>query len=392
MRFFLQFVITGLFTACLLAVAGCTPEPPAPPPEAAKCSVMHPEKRELTDYEEFNGWLASDKTVEVRGRVRGHIAKVLFTDGQIVEQGQPLFEPFEAEIEKQKDRKKVSEAQMVAAEKEEARLKDLLKKGGASQSQVDKAEADVKSLAAQISAIANEVKRAELDLEYSKIKAEMGGRIGKAELTEGNLVNAGGSDPLLTTIVSIDPIRIYFNIDERSLQRYAENEGIKGRGLTKLLTELRDARAVFTFALDGELVPTHKGTLTFGDNRIDPATGTLQVYGTVENKDGQFLPGSRVRVRVQIGKPYPALLVPETAILADQTQRYVLIADDTNTVRRKNVTLGALTDDALRAIRPADKLPEGEKPDDWWVLVDNLQRARVNYPIDPQKPGTSATR
>jgi RND family efflux transporter MFP subunit len=401
MRPFTKSLIAGLSVGFILTAAGCPPEHPEAPPEAVKCAVRHPEKRELTDYEQFNGQLEPSKVVEVRARVRGHIAKVHFKDGDIVKDGDPLFDldpqPFQTEIDKQNDRKKIYEAQKVAAEKEEARLKDLLKKGGASQSQVDKAEADAKALVSQIAATANDVRRAELDLEYSQIKAELDdwaakrGRIGKAELTEGNLVNAGGSDPLLTTIASIHPIRVYFNVDERSLQRYAENQGIATKSLTDLLTRLKDAKAPFTFALDSEKVPTHKGELTFGNNRIDPATGTLQIYGTVDNEDGKFLPGSRVRVRVQIGQPYPALLVPETAILADQDQRYVLIADGKNVVQRRNVTLGALTDDGLRAIKPADQLAAGEKPEDWWVLVDNLQRARINYPVDPQKPGASAT-
>src|SRR5262245_20076114 len=186
MRPFNKYLSAGLFVAFFLGAAGCTHEPPAAPPEAVKCSVAHPEKRELTDYEEFNGWLAADKIVEVRGRVRGHIYKVHFTNGQIVKEGDPLFDldprPFEAEIEKQKDRKKIFEAQKVAADKEEARLKELLKKGGASQSQVDKAEADALSLVSQIAATENDIKRAKLDLEYSKIKADMDGRIGRAEL------------------------------------------------------------------------------------------------------------------------------------------------------------------------------------------------------------------
>jgi RND family efflux transporter MFP subunit len=379
------------------ASVGCTPEQASAPPEAVKCSVVHPEKRQLTDYEEFNGRLEPDKVVEVRARVRGHITKVHFKDGDTVKDGDRLFDldprPFEAEIEKKKDQKKVFEAQKVAAEKEEARLKDLLKKGGASQSQVDKAEADAKSLVSQIAAAANEVKRAELDLGYAQIKAELNdwpdkrGRIGKAELTEGNLVNAGGSDPLLTTIASIHPIRVQFNIDERSLQRYAENKGIEKKSLTEILEGLKDSKAPFTFARDSEKVPTHKGELSFGNNRIDPTTGTLLIYGTVNNEKGKFLPGARVRARLQIGEAHPALLVPEKSILADQDQRYVLIADDKNVVKRRNVTLGILTDDGLRVITPVDSLAEGEKPEDWWILVDNLQRVRINYPVDPQKPG-----
>jgi RND family efflux transporter MFP subunit len=189
----------------------------------------------------------------------------------------------------------------------------------------------------------------------------MPGRLGRAQLTEGNLVNAGGSDPVLTTIVAIDPIRVYFNVDERSLRRYAirlmsKEARTEAKTLIEALTKIKDMKASFSFALDGEREFTHSGELRFADNRIDPATGTIVLYGEVENKREQFVPGARVRVRIPIGKRYDALLVPEAAILADQDKRYVLIVEENpargpkNAVRRKDVTLGTLTDDGMRAI------------------------------------------
>jgi RND family efflux transporter MFP subunit len=233
------------------------------------------------------------------------------------------------------------------------------------------------------------VQRVKLDLEYSRITADIDGRVGRAEMTEGNLVNAGGSDPLLTTIVSVNPIRIYFNIDERSMQRYAKGIGARGGSLGDLLANLKDQKATFSFALDGETGFTHEGTLRFGDNRVDPSTGTLQAYGIAPNDKGAFIPGSRVRVRLTIGKPYKASLVPDTAILSDQDKRFVLIVDDKKIARRRNVTLGAITDDGMRAIVPADKLTEGDDISKWEVIVDNLQRARLNYPVEVSAPGRS---
>ena len=255
--------------------------------------------------------------------------------------------------------------------------------------ELDKAEAAAASLGAQIAASQNEVDRVKLDLEYSRITADIAGRVGRAELTEGNLVNAGGSDPLLTTIVSVDPIRIYFNVDERSLQRYAKGVGARGGSLVDMLAKLKEQKAKFSFALDGETGFTHEGELRFGDNRVDPSTGTVQVYGIVPNDKGTFVPGSRVRVRLTIGKPYNASLVPDTAILSDQDKRFVLIVDDKKTVRRRNVTLGAITDDGMRAIVATDKLTEGEDLSKWEVIVDNLQRARLNYPVEVSTPSTS---
>ena len=248
-------VTSSLFT-------GCKQETIVVAPEAPRVSVMKPEQRELSDHEEFNGWMAADQTVEVRSRVRGHIQKVNFTDGQYVKAGDLLFEldprGFQAEIGKYRDSKRVYEAQKTAADKEESRLRLLETKGGASTQQVEKAEADALALAAQISAVENEIATAELDLEYSRITADIGGRVSKAELTEGNLVNAGGSDPLLTTIVSVDPIRILFNVDERSMQRYAKSIGAAGGSLSDLLANMKDRQAKFEFALDGEAGFTHE--------------------------------------------------------------------------------------------------------------------------------------
>jgi RND family efflux transporter MFP subunit len=387
----LPLIATCLFGAVeLLSVSGCVESLPAVSPPPPKISVMHPQQREMADHEEFNGWMGADKTVDVRSRVRGHIVKVNFSDGQYVKKGDLLFEldprPFEADIGAAEDRVRIYEAQEKAAVADAARYQSLLPQRAASEQETEKAVATAAAMTAQVAAAKNEVIRAKLDLEYSRITADIDGRISKAEMAEGNLVNAGGSDPLLTTIVSVDPIRVYFNVDERSMQRYAKSIGSRGGSLADLLANLKDQQAVFEFALDGEKEFTHEGTLRFGDNRVDPSTGTVQVYGVAPNDKGMFVPGSRVRVRLTVGKPYTAILVPDTAILSDQDKRFVLIVDDKNTVRRRNVVLGAITDEGMRAIQPADKQLEGEDPAQWQVIVDNLQRARLNYPVEVVSP------
>jgi RND family efflux transporter MFP subunit len=372
---------------------GCSKDGPPPGAEAPKASVMHPVKQELTNTLEFNGWMKEDKVQEVRSRVRGHIKKVNFTNGQIVKKGDLLFEidprPFEVALEAAKAQVKAAEAQVQLATTEVARIRPLVRTGAASAQELDVWLAKKDVAAADKGKAEAGVDQANLELEYSRITADVSGRIGAAQLTEGNLVNAGGSDPLLATIVSIDPMRIYFNVDERSLQRYAASVKAAGKNVTELLASLKDSQVEFTFAL-GESGFKHTGKLAFSDNRIDPSTGTVQLYGTIPNKDGFFVPGARVRVRLPVGKPFSALLVPETAILADQDKRYVLIADNEKIVRRRNVTLGILTDDAMRAIQPADKLADGEKAEDWWVIVDNLQRVRLNDPVVPQYPSQAA--
>ena len=382
--------LAGLLLLPAVLLIGCSKEgPSAGPGEAPKASVRRPVARDLTSALEFNGWMEADKIQQVRSRVRGHIKRVNFTDGQMVKKGDLLFEidprPFQAAIDAAKANVKVAEAGVELAQKEYARYAMLARVGAATKEDVETWTAKGDVAAADKLRAEAAVGRADLDLEFSRITADIGGRIGKAELTEGNLVNAGGSEPLLTTIVSTDPMRIYFNVDERSLQRYARSVNAAGKNVTELLAALKSAEIAFAFALEGESGFEHSGKLAFSDNRVDPGTGTIQLYGTLPNKDGFFVAGARVRVRLPTGKPSPALLVPETAILTDQDQRYVLIADKDNVVRRRNVALGVLTDDGLRAVQPADKLAEGEKPEDWWVIVDNLQRVRLNYPIDPQR-------
>jgi RND family efflux transporter MFP subunit len=218
--------ISTTLIACLILAAGvaCSKKTEAPPPAPPKVTVAHPETRTLVDEDVYNGWLEAAENVDVRARVRGHIAKIAFTDGQIVKRGDLLFQldprPFEADVGQARDQLRVIQAQKVAADRDYERMKQLVGEGAVSKTEADKSEARALSLAAQVEAARQEITRKELDVEYARITAPIGGRVSRAQLTVGNLVNAGGSDPVLTSIVSIDPIFLYFNIDERSLHRY----------------------------------------------------------------------------------------------------------------------------------------------------------------------------
>lgn len=368
-----------------LGVAGCqkktavAPEMPAP-----KVTVGHPEMRELIDEDEFTGWLRASETVEVRSRVRGHIKQVHFQDGDMVKKDQLLFEldpdPFQAEIDQNKAQAMALEAQKTAAEKDVVRYTELVKSGGATQQQLEKARADAEAYRGQITAKLEEAKQHELDLKYSRVTAPIAGRIGRAMMTQGNLVNAGGSDPLLTTIVSIDPIFAYFNVDERSLQRYQKNTPEAPKE-TKVKT-LREQNVPFHFGLDSDEGLPGEGVLDFADNKVDSSTGTIEVRGTVKNDKGQFAPGSRIRVRIPVSLPYKALLVPDTALLTDQTEKYLLVLGKNNVVLRRNVEQGKLLDDGMRVVIPSSKEGEGIGVSDW-IITLGLLRARVDYPVDP---------
>jgi RND family efflux transporter MFP subunit len=374
-----------------LSQAGCDKPAARAEPPPPKVSVARPETRQVVDYDEYNGWLKSLKSVDIRSRVRGHLVKVHFKDGDLVTKGQLLFEldprPIQAEIDREKDQVKVYQAQQVAAAKEEARLRELVTKGGASQSQVDAAEAASKSFEAQIQSTEQEVKRKSYDLEYSRITAEIDGRIGRALITEGNLVNAGGTDPVLATIVQVDPMAVYFDVDERSLQRYGKS---RGEASTRPAS-VRDVNLTFTFGLETDEGLPHSGKIDFADNQVSSETGTIQVRGVVANANGRFVPGSRVRIRVPISESHNVLLVPDTAILTDLDRRYVLSVDDKNIVKRRDVQLGKLLDDGSRVVR-TDAAAGGLTADDW-IITQGLQMARVNYAVEPIRPGptTQAT-
>lgn len=364
---------------------GCSPAVAEPAPEPPKVTVAHPEQRTLINYDEYNGWTEASATVEVRARVRGHIDKVDFVDGQFVKTGDLLFEldprPFQSEIDRAKEQVTIAQAQQEAALKEEERQLDLQSKKAATKSDVERAIAQRKTWDAQINSANEEVKRRELDLTYARITAPISGKIGRAMMTAGNLVNAGGSDPLLTTIVSVDPIRVYFAVDERALLKY-RNENRPGSAGTGEGNPLKDSQVPFEFRLETDDSFVNKGVLDFADNRIDPQTGTIEVRGECANPDGKLLPGSRVRVRVPVSGEHSALLVPDAAILSDQDKKYLLCLNAENVVVRRDVELGRLLDDGMRVILPAAK-PEDSLATDDWIIVLGLQRARVNYPVQP---------
>jgi RND family efflux transporter MFP subunit len=372
-----------------LALTGCNDAPPRAEPPPPKVSVAKPEMRPIVDFDQYNGWLAASDSVDIRARVSGHLDKILFKDGDIVTAKQPLFEldprPFQAEIDRALEQVKIYEAQQVAAAKDQARLEELVKKGGASQSQVDTAEAATKTLDAQIESAKQEVKRRELDLEYSKITAPLPGRIGRAMLSVGNLVSAGGSSPVLATIETSDPIQVYFNVDERSLQRYVAAHRDASRPVA-----FRDAKVTFTFKLETDQDYSHSGVLDFANNRVDPQTGTIEVRGVLPNPSYQFVPGSRVSIRVPISDEHAALLVPDTAILSDQDKRYVLVIDDKNVAQRRDVQLGKLLDDGSRVIRQSDDAKTGVTADSW-IITQGIQMARLNYAVDPIRPAAATT-
>ena len=378
------FAAFGMLLPPLLS--GCGSPPPRVEPPPPKVSVQHPETRQIGEYDDYNGWLDSPEIVEVRSRVRGHIVKVHFTDGDMVKKDQILFtldpRPFQQEIDRAVEQVNIYLAQLKVALVEEKRIAEMAKTNVASALEIESSSAKARSLEAQVEAQKQEVARKKLELTYSQVQAPIAGRIGRAMLDEGNLVNAGGSDPLMATIVTMDPVHIYFSVDERALQRYQ-----KMRPATSPSGTLRERKMPFQFGLETDDGYPHAGVMDFADNRVDATTGTIMVRGVVDNPQGRFLPGSRVRVRLPIGEQHPSLLIPDTAILSDQDRKYVLVVGDKNVVQRRDVSLGRLLDDGMRVVLPGSAANPGIAPSDT-IVVQGLQAARINYPVEPVKPTT----
>jgi RND family efflux transporter MFP subunit len=348
--------------------------------------VAPPLEREVLDYDEYTGHIAAVEEVEVRSRVRGYLVKVNFTEGAEAKQGDILFEidprPFQADLDAAKGKVAQWEAKLARAEADVTRYERLLPKGAASQKDLDTATADRGEARAAIQSARAEVERAALDLEFAKVTAPIGGRVGRAKVTKGNLVNASGSDANpLTTIVSMNPIYVYFNVDERALLQY-QQAARKQAGGGERLPNVREAKIPIHLGLAGEEGFPYEGVIDFANNRVDPQTGTIEVRGVFANANHALTPGLFARVRVPVGDKYQAVLVPERAIGTDQGQKFLLAVSDKNVVEYRAVKLGRLFDN-LRVIR------DGVKPGEL-VIVNGIQRARPGLTVTPQRTEVAA--
>lgn len=367
----------GFFLGCARSTPAAAEVPK--PPEVTVSEVV---ARPVIDYEEFTGRMAAAETVEVRARVRGYLNKVHFTDGEEVKAGTLLFEidprTFDAELKNTQGQKAQWEAKRDKAQADVTRYEGLVPTGAASAQDLDKARAELGEAIAAISSSDAAIERAKLDLEFSKITAPIDGQVGRALITEGNLIQAGpGDGELLTTIVSLDPMYVYFDVDERTLLRFRDrHREAKPDGET--LPTVDKLKIPLYLGLSNDDAFPNEGVLDFANNQVDPSTGTIQVRGRFDNARRAFKPGLFARVRVPVSDSYQALLVSEMALGTDQGQKYVLVVDGQNLVERRFVKPGPKQDDGLRVIT------EGLEPGEL-VVVNGLQRARPGKPVTPQR-------
>jgi RND family efflux transporter MFP subunit len=334
-----------LFAAVLvLAVVTCAGVPALPPDEAPpNVPVVRPIVRAVTEFADFTGRTDAATSVDIRARVTGFIEKVAFKEGSMVKQGDLLFEidsrPYRAELERAEAVLAQAEARLRRAEAEVARAKALLGQKAISKEDFDKAVADRVEAEGMIAAAKAAAAVARLNLDYTKVMSPISGQIGRAYMTAGNLVKA--DDTLLTTVVSMKPAFVYFEVDENTVLRQRQ-AALVGKG-----KEPRAAEIEVLVGLANEKGYPHKGKLDFVNNRVDPQKGTLTVRAVLPNEDGLLMPGLFTRVRLPLGEPTPALLVPDSAVVVQDAVPYLYVVNDKDTVQKTRVTLGSRHDNLI---------------------------------------------
>ena len=338
-------------------------------------TVSYPAEREITDHNDQTGRTAAVDSVELRARVWGYVDKVNFKEGVLVKKGEVLFEidprNYKAALAQAEGNLAAAEAKAARLGLELARAEDLKKTKALAQQEYDKAVGDRGEAVGSVTALKGIVDQAKLDLSFTKVTAPISGRVGRALVTEGNLVQSGqAGGTVLTTLVSVDPMYVYFDVDERTVLRVRQ---LIREGKAK---SARDVVWPVLMGLANEEGYPHEGTIDFVDNQVNPKTGTLRLRGVFANKDERLSPGYFARVRVPIGYPHKALLINDRAVDTDQGQKIVYVVDQDNKVVTRPVRLGSLHD-GLRAVE--DGLKSGER-----VIVTGLQQIRPGMTVEPK--------
>ena len=351
----------------LVALAGCS-KPHAKPaaPAAPPVSVAAALEREVVETVDFPGRIEAVESVEVRARVNGYLRSVHFRPGAQVKKGDLLFvidpRPFEAELARAEATLANTRAQLELARTELARQEQLLAERATSRREYDDAAARLRQFDAQIRANQASVESARLSLAYTRITAPVDGRVGKAEITVGNLVQGEvPNSPVLTTVVSTNPVYAAFEADEASFLRFVSS---------------RENLSV-SIGLANEQGFPHRGRIEFVDNRVDPQSGTVRMRALLGNRDGRFTPGLFARVRLgDMDSPRKAVLVADRAIGTDQSKRFVLVVNGESKAEYREVRIGRAVE-GLRVIEAG--LQAGEV-----IVVNGLQRVRPGAPVTPQ--------
>jgi len=369
----------GFALLALAALSGCKkPAPAAAPPKPLEVTVELPIEKEVTEYEVFTGHASAVQTVEIRARVSGFLEKVFFTDGQLVTAGKPLFQiddrPYRAEVDRTAAAIEQAQARLDRLKLQEERAKKLFESTAIPEETFEQIRFDRAEAAGALAAAQANNRAANLNLTFTQITAPIGGRISRRLVDPGNLVQADTTP--MTTIVSVDPMYVYFDFDERTVLR------LRRLITAGQLTSTQDAKLPVEISLADEETYSLRGVVNFIDNQIDAGTGTLRVRAVIDNANQLLTAGLYLRVRVPIGNPQKALLISEESLGTDQGERFVYVVNDKNEAVYRRVHVGWLTD-GRRVIE------DGLQPTDR-VVVNGLQRIKAGAKVNPQfaKPTT----
>jgi len=382
----ISLVLLGIVSAAALAVSGCArneaAEQKAMPP-LPQVTVAAAISRKVTEFDEFTGRFEAVERVEVRPRVSGYISSVNFKDGSEVRKGDVLFvidpRPYVAERDKARAQLAQARSQLALARSERDRATQLVSQHAISREEFDTRTSGSEQAQANVEAAQAALDAAALNLDFTRVTAPIAGRIGRALVTSGNFVTNGQT--LLTTLVSLDPIYVSFDGDEKVYLKYTKlsRDGAHG-GRNPVQVGLAD---------EGGGYP-HQGVMVFVDNALDPATGTIRSRALLDNRDRLFTPGLFARLRLLGAQEHEAVLINDSAVGTDQTVRYVLVISAGNKAEYRPVQLGPIVD-GLRVVESG--LASGET-----IVVNGLQRVRpgaqvqaIDYNMGEKRPGEGVT-
>jgi RND family efflux transporter MFP subunit len=359
--------------AMSLIAAGCVRHGPPQQPPPPKVTVENPVRRQVTDRREYTGFIDAVESVNIVARVRAFLTKINFQEGTEVKKGDLLYEldprEFDAAVKQAQADIVRLQATLAQAESEVKRVEPLRATGAVTAEEVVARQTTRDIAKAQLQQAQAALINAQLQLSYTKITAPIDGRIGRTLVTVGNLV--GYAEPtLLTTLVRMDPMYVYFDAPEADYLEYR-----KLMQTEDLPPAEQQSTPLFVGLATDRDFP-HQGTIDFRANTVTQSTGTIQIRGVLPNPHRTLVPSLYARVRVPFGKPQERLLVPEAAIQADQHGRYVLVVTADNIVENRPVTVGITTDDHMVVIE------KGVSADDR-VIVNGIQKARPGATVEP---------
>ncbi len=371
----LSLVPAGLLTGC------GQPPAAAPSAELPAVPISRPVAREVTDYVDYTGRLAAVNSVDIRPRVTGYLTRMPFREGAEIEEGDLLFEidprPYQSLLDQAEAQVNLNIAKLRLAKATNTRAKTVAVRepGAFSQQELDTYQAQELETDSALKASRASLEVYKLNRGFCEVKSPIKGQVSRYYYTLGNLVNQDQTP--LTTVVSLDPIYAYFDMDERTVLEIRKriNEG--------KIPAPKDTTDITAFmALENETNYPHRGTLNFVNNQVNPQTGTITVRAVFANPKPDkgrrlMMPGMFVRIHLPIGQAHPALLVADRAIGSDQGLKFVYVMDAEHKVQYRRVTTGALQDDGLRVV-------EGLNPDDW-VVVGALPQIRPRMEIEPEE-------